>query len=219
MFARWGNPASIARARTLTITDTIAAHNPRLAARTAELIRAKAKTTLTTAGLDTAGGLIAQLATDALRVAAERDQIQAKLTDLAASHADYQLLTSIPGMGPKTTVRFLAEVGDINRFPTGGHLASYAGLAPVNRQSGTGLNTVTKDRAGNHRLKNTLFLSGFVAARHDPQAAALYERLRNRGKHHNAAIICIARKRCDIIHAILRNRTPYQKTSPNTLQT
>ena len=219
VFARWGNPTAISRARTASITDVIAQHNPRLAARTAGLIRTAAKTTLTTAGVDVGGEIIAKLATDALRVTSERDIIGARLAELATGHDDYELLLSIPGMGPKTAVRFIAEVGDITRFPTGGHLASYAGLAPVNRQSGTGLNTVNKDRAGNHRLKNALFLSAFVASRHDPSAAAFYDRQRSRGKHHNAATICVARKRCDIIWAILTNRTPYQQTWPQPLTT
>ena len=113
-------------------------------------------------------------------------------------------------MGPKTTPRTMAEIGDISRFPTPGHLASYSGLAPINKQSGSALHTVHRNQAGNHRLKNALFLAAFVATRSDPRAAACYQQQRNKGKHHNAAIIAVARKRCDIIWAILTTQTPYK---------
>ena len=65
--------------------------------------------------------------------------------------------------------RILVEVGDASSFPTAGHLASYAGLAPVTRRSGTSIKGEHPDRAGNKRLKNALFLSAF-AALHDPES-------------------------------------------------
>lgn len=43
---------------------------------------------------------------------------------------------SIPGIGARTGARILTEIGDIDRFPTAGHLAAYAGIAPVTHQSG-----------------------------------------------------------------------------------
>jgi transposase len=214
VLARWGNPAAIARARTATITATIAEHNPRLAPACAAQIRSGAQDTIHGPGLKAAGELIARLANHAITIATERAELAKRLEQLASTHDDYDLLNSITGLGVRTTTRFIAEVGDISQFPTGGHLASYAGLAPVNRQSGTGLNTVSKDRAGNHRLKNSLFLAAFVATRYDPVAAACYQRQRNRGKHHNAAVIAVARKRCDIIWAVLTNRTPYNPNHP-----
>ena len=62
---------------------------------------------------------------------------------------------------------------------------------------------------GNHRLKNTTFLAAFASLR-DPASKAFYDRKRMEGKRHNAALICLARRRCDVILAMLRNREPYQ---------
>ena len=59
----------------------------------------------------------------------------------------------MPGIGPRTGARILAEVGDGSAFASGSKLAAYAGLAPVTRQSGTSLNAESHSR-GNHRLKN-----------------------------------------------------------------
>jgi hypothetical protein len=45
---------------------------------------------------------------------------------------------------------------------------------------------------------------------HDPDSRAYYDRKRAEGKKHNAALICLARRRVDVLHAMLRAKTPYQ---------
>ena len=124
-----------------------------------------------------------------------------------------QLLATMPGIGPRTGARILAEIGDGSRFTSGAKLASYAGLAPVTRQSGSTLNHSARSRRGNHRLKNAMFLAAFASLR-TPESRAFYNRKRAEGKHHNAAVMCLARRRCDVILAMLRNHTPYQPPHP-----
>jgi hypothetical protein len=65
----------------------------------------------------------------------------------------------------------------------------------VTRQSGRSIH-------GEHRLKNALWLSAFCSLHHQP-ARDYYARKRSEGKKHNAAILCLARRRCDLIHKIL----------------
>jgi transposase len=107
------------------------------------------------------------------------------------------------GFGPRTGARTLAEIGDPARFTNGGRLAAYAGLAPIDRRSGRSINNAAASRRGNHRLKNAMFLAAFVAIQHDPHARAYYDRKRAEGKKHNAAVICVARRRCDLIWVML----------------
>jgi transposase len=111
----------------------------------------------------------------------------------------------VPGIGP----RILAEIGGGSAFRDSSKLAACAGLAPVTRQSGTSLAAETRSRRGNHRLKNAMFLAAFASLR-DPASRAFYDRKRTEGKRHNAALICLARRRCDVILAILRTRQPCQ---------
>ena len=125
------------------------------------------------------------------------------------AHPLGKVLVTLCGFGPRTGARTLAEIGDPQRFANGGRLAAYAGLAPVDRRSGRSINSSSQSRAGNHRLKNAMFLAAFVAAQHDPAAKAYYQRKRAEGKKHNAAVICLARKRCDIILAMLKTASPY----------
>ena len=120
-----------------------------------------------------------------------------------------ELLASMPGIGPRTSARILAGIGDGSAFATGSKLAAYAGLAPVTRQSGTSLAGESRSRRGGHRLKNAMFLAAFASLR-DPASKAFYDREKVEGKRHDAALICLARRRCDVILAMLRTGQPYQ---------
>ena len=159
------------------------------------------------------GRVIAELAAELDRVTARRDALAAEIEEAFLSHPFGELLASMPGIGPRTGARILAEIGDGSAFATGSKLAAYAGLAPVTRQSGTSLNAETRSRRGNHRLKNAMFLAAFASLR-DPASKAFYDRKRAEGKRHNAALICLARRRCDVILAMLRTGQPYQPARP-----
>ena len=85
----------------------------------------------------------------------------------------------------------------------------YAGLAPVTWRSGSSIRGERPPRGGNKQLKRAFFLSAF-AALHDPASRAYYDRKRAEGKKHNAALICLARRRCDVVHGMLRTGTLYE---------
>lgn len=120
------------------------------------------------------------------------------------------VLRSMPGIGLKTAAQILLAIGDGSAFQTPGHLAAYAGITPVTRRSGTSIRGEFPARSGNKRLKNALFYSAWVASNHDPISKAYYDHKRTEGKRHNAAVICLARRRCNVIFAMLRDGTYYQ---------
>ncbi len=113
----------------------------------------------------------------------------------------------------------LAIGGDISRFKGAAHLAAYAGIAPVIRQSGTSIHGERPARGGNKRLKNALFQTVFVAIRLDPESRAYHDRKRAEDKSHNAAVMCLARRRCNVIYSMLRNGTLYQPGGTHTTTT
>ena len=94
-------------------------------------------------------------------------------------------------------------------FADAGHLASYAGIAPVTRRSGTSIRGEHAPRGGNKRLKRALFLSAFASLHHGP-SRAYYDRKRAQGKRHNQALIALARRRTDVLYAMLRDGTLYE---------
>ena len=155
------------------------------------------------------GQVITDLLGDLERVQARRVELGTQIEKVFLSHPLGQVLVTLCGFGPRTGARTLAEIGDPNRFETGSRLASYAGLAPTDWRSGKSINGAFQHRGGNHRLKNAMFLAAFVATQHDPDARAYYQRKRDEGKKHNAAVICVARRRCDLILAMLKTATRY----------
>ncbi len=120
----------------------------------------------------------------------------------------------MPGVGVRTAARILLDVGDASLFPTAGHLAAYAGLAPLTHRSRTSIRGEFPARSGNKHLKRALFLSSFAALRSDPVSRAYYDRKRAQGKKHNAALICLSRRRVDVLFAMLKNREPYRAPNP-----
>lgn len=121
---------------------------------------------------------------------------------------------SMPGIGIKTAAQILLAIGDGTAFPSASHLAAYAGIAPVTRRSGTSIHGEFPARAGNKRLKNALFYSAWISTRCDPDSKAYYDRKRAQGKRHNAAVMCLARRRCNVLYAMLRDGTYYQPPEP-----
>ena len=115
----------------------------------------------------------------------------------------------MPGVGPRTAIELLRTVGDGSGFPSAAHIASYAGLAPTTRQSGRSIKSEHQPRRGNRALKSALYLSAFSSLRH-PSSRAYYARKRAEGKNHTAALTCLARRRVDVLHAMIRDRQPYR---------
>ena len=91
------------------------------------------------------------------------------------------VLTSIPGIGELAARILLAEIGaDMSRFPTAGHLISWAGLCPQNDES-AGKRRCTRMRKGAPWLKTTLIQCAWAAARKKASyLAAQFHRLRAR---------------------------------------
>lgn len=87
--------------------------------------------------------------------------------------------------------RILAEAGDASAFPTAAHLASYAGLTPTTRRSGTSVRGEGPPRGSNKTLKRALFLTSF-ASLSSPESRTYYDRKRAENKRLNAALICLS---------------------------
>jgi transposase len=160
------------------------------------------------AGERVAAELVRELAVES---AATRSRLCALDRDLQAAlerHPDAALIQSLPGMGATLAAEFIAEAGSIERFPTPDKLAAAAGLAPVLQQSGK-VRYLKRAHGGNKTLKRVFFQSAFCSLSH-PDSKAYYRRKRDEKKTHHQAILALARRRVDVLHAMLRNRTPYE---------
>jgi transposase len=212
-------PGALRQLDTTAMTAIMRPGSPRLA----KTLPAKIRTaldaqTVVIPGTEAFGTVIAGVAAQLRDTHARRAALAADLEERLAAHPLAEVLTSMPGLGFRTAIKILTIVGDGSAFPTAGHLAAYAGLAPVTRRSGSSIKGETRSQRGNHALKSALFLSAF-ASLSDPASRTYYDRKRAAGKRHNAALICLARRRVDVIFAMLRDRTPYQHPPVKDLDT
>lgn len=139
---------------------------------------------------------------------AEIEAITAEISALLEGDDTYRCLLTVPGIGPKTASELAISI-DIEDFPSHDRLASYCGLAPRNRQSGTSISSVTASRQGNKRLKNLLIFSCNCLTRTEGRWGDYYTRCRERGMPHGKALKALARKRLKVIYAVMRDRVPY----------
>jgi transposase len=154
-------------------------------------------------------GLIRELAAEALEARAKIARTDRDIEALLADHPDAALIRSLPGMGAVLAAELLACIGDIRRFASADALASAAGLAPVQRQSGKRAGW-RRAFGGDKALKRVFYQSAFCAIGiGDPLSKAFYDRKRSEGKHHTQAIIALARRRVTVIWSMLHSRETF----------
>ncbi len=216
VLSRCGGPAGLRKAGRRKLLSIATKNAPRMGERLVErIMTALDEQTVVVPGTAAAETILPRLADSLRDVLHQRNHVAAEVDRMLDTHPLAEVLTSMPGIGVRTAARILLEVGDGTSFATPGHLAAYAGLAPVTRRSGSSIRGEHPARGGNKQLKRAFFLAAFAALA-DPVSRAYYDRKRAQGKRHNAALICLARRRCDVLFAMLRDKTPYQSRPATT---
>jgi transposase len=118
------------------------------------------------------------------------------------------LLRGVPGVGPVLSTTLLAELPELGAL-TRHEVAALAGVAPLNRDSGTrrGKRAVWGGRA---QLRAALYMGTLAAARFNPAIKAFYDRLCAAGKPKQVALVAGMRKLLTIRNAMLAQRTRWQ---------
>ncbi|MEV6212313.1 IS110 family transposase [Kitasatospora sp. NPDC051914] len=205
-----GSPVQLRKAGRRRLVTLLRPKAPRLAERLVEdIFEALDEQSVVVPGTDAASLIIPSLASSLSSVLDQRKLLAARIEELLEAHPLSQVLTSMPGIGVRTGARILIDVGDASSFPTAGHLAAYAGLAPVTRSSGSSIRGEHPSRRGNKQLKRAFYLAAF-ASLSQPESRAYYDKKRRQGKHHVAALVCLARRRIDVLFAMLRDGTFYE---------
>jgi transposase len=124
----------------------------------------------------------------------------------------YQILTSIPSIGPAVAATLIARLAELGAL-TDKQVAMLAGLAPIADQSGShdGRRVVFGGRAGVRRM---LYLAAVAAIRWNPQMSVFYRRLRQAGKPAKTAIVAVARKLVILANKLIADNRTWSPNAP-----
>jgi transposase len=158
--------------------------------------------------------LIAQLANDLLGLDRRIKELDKTIGQRLMGHPQARIICSLPGMGPLLAAELLVGVGDLSSFPDAGHLAAYAGLAPVPRDSGRRTNNLHSPKRYHRGLRRVLYLSALSSLSGPGPNRDYYQRKRAQGRKHQQALMALARRRVDVLWALLRDNRCFELDAP-----
>lgn len=120
------------------------------------------------------------------------------------------LLNTIPGIGLITSAWLLVSTLNFSLCATPEQAAAYAGLVPLQRESGTSVRGRAQlGHGGNGRLRTAVYLASLSATRYNPPIKTFYERLRATGKPMKVARCAAARKLLHVAWAVVTKGQPF----------
>lgn len=183
---------------------------PALAEAAVSAAEAQRATLLPAEGL--ASRIVSELAEQALSLRERLASVDRELGERFSAHPLSEILASLPGMGTLLGAEFLVAAGDdlLAAFASADHLAAYAGLVPAARDSGKRTGNDRRMRGGNKMLKRVFYQCAFASLRTTSRSRAFYDRKRGEGKRHHQALIALARRRVNVLWAMLRDGAKFR---------
>jgi transposase len=161
--------------------------------------------------------VLAEMAREVRELERRIQELEAQLEGLARSIPLVRRLRTVPGVGRLTATAIVAAVGDLGRFASARHFASFLGLTPREHSSGhvRRLGRITK--RGDPYLR-TLLIHGARSVLHHAKRSAKPDRLRawalerERERGHNKAAVAVANKMARILWAVSVRGEDYRRT-------
>ena len=165
-------------------------------------------------GQDLAAAMVARLAGEVMTLDTEIGATETMIEERFRRHRHAEIILSMPGFGVILGAEFLAATGgDMSAFDSADRLAGICGLTPVPRDSGRISGNLKRPRRYHRRLLRTCYLAAQSAARTDPASRTYYDRKRAEGKHDRQAVLALARRRLNVLWAMLRDHMPYETST------
>ena len=217
LLARYQRPKAIRRTGVTRLTATLAAAGVRNAETIAQAAVTAAKAqTVRLPGEDIAAELVAELARGVIDLDARVHAADAEIEARFRRHRLAEAIVSLPGMGFRLGAEFLSAVGDPALIGSADQLAAWAGLAPRPKDSGKRTGRLHTPQRYSRRLRRVMYMSALTAARCDPVSRAYHQRKRAEGKRPIQATICLARRRVNVLYALIRDNRTWQPNAPVT---
>jgi transposase len=165
-------------------------------------------------GQDLATSIIAELATNILALDERLRSLDAQIADTFDQHPQATVIQSMPGFGPRLGACLLVGAGDLRAFPSAGHLAAAAGLVPVPNDSGRRTGNLHRPKRYSRPLRHVFYLSAQTSMLRAGPNRDYYLKKREHGRTHSQAIIALARRRVDVLCALLRENRTWTTSPP-----
>jgi transposase len=136
-------------------------------------------------------------------------QLKQHAQELSKETPNVEIISSVPGVGPVTTVTLCAELPELGQISRN-QIAKLVGVAPMARQSGQS-DGKRRARGGRSTVRRTLYMAALAATKTNPVIRNFYLRLLSRGKLKKVALIACMRKLLLIIHNLVRTQTKWEE--------
>lgn len=167
-------------------------------------------------GEKVAAKIVADLAQALLDLDDRIGDIDAQITATFRAHPQAAILESMPGIGPILGAEFVVAAGDLGAYRDAGRLASAAGLVPVPRDSGRRTGNLHRPKRYSRKLRRVFYLSAQTSIIKNGPNRDFYLKKRDQGLKHVQALIALARRRVDVLWALLRDNRVFTHSSPRT---
>lgn len=208
-------PAAIRRLGHARLMTWLAKRGVRKAADVATIALDAANAQHTTIpGEKVAAGIVAELTQALLDLDDRIGGIDRQVTETFRTHPQAKIIESMPGIGPILGAELIVAAGDLSAYADAGRLASAAGLVPVPRDSGRRTGNMHRPKRYSRRLRRVFYLSAQTSIIKDGPNRDFYLKKRSEGLKHVQALIALARRRVDVLWALLRDDRVFQITPP-----
>lgn len=159
--------------------------------------------------------LAAALAGEVMNLNGQARDLDKLTEDRFHRHELAPVIISMPGIGVLLGAEFLAATGgDMSFFGTPDRLAGFAGLAPAPRDSGRVRGNLQRPRRYHRGLNRVFYYSAMISIATCEESRRFYDRKRAEDKKHTQAVLALARRRVNVLWALIRDKRTYQAAPP-----
>ena len=128
-------------------------------------------------------------------------------------HTNFELVTSIKGIGTQTANTLLIYTNNFDKFDSWRKFSSYCGIAPFTHQSGSSIRGRTKvSHLANKQIKSILHMCAITSIQHNPELKKYYDQRTEEGKNKMSTLNVVKNKLVARIFAVIKRKTPYVDT-------
>lgn len=182
----------------------------------ATAVQAAATQHTTIPGEKIAANIVAETATALLSLDERITIVDKQIGETFRLHPQAEIIESMPGIGPILGAELIVAAGDLRTYANAGRLASAAGLVPVPRDSGRVSGNMHRPKRYSRRLRRVFYLSAQVSILKEGPNRDYYQKKRAEGLRHTQALISLARRRVDVLWALLRDNRTFTPALPTS---